>query len=70
MFWSPMSRCTQTSITGTNNNPRIWSFWADVNTRGTTVTAMPGEKSAELNIAQWSTTRDVASAPPEEGAIS
>jgi hypothetical protein len=49
-FNSATSTFTPTSITGSTNNPIIAPFWADVDTRGGTVTPTPGGTSAGSNL--------------------
>src|SRR5262245_56380829 len=49
-FGSATSTFTPTAITGATSNPIIAPFWADVDTRGGTVTPTPGGTSTGSNL--------------------
>ncbi|MGX9962178.1 nidogen-like domain-containing protein [Roseomonas sp. F4] len=49
-FTGPIGNYTPSAITGNTANPLIAAYWADVDTRGSTVTARPGGTSTGSNL--------------------
>jgi Ca2+-binding RTX toxin-like protein len=52
-FTGPRGTFTPDVITGNTSNPNITPFFADVDTRGTTVTPTPGGNSQGTNLVHW-----------------